>query len=125
MPLTDDEGVTAAPEPRAPGLLEAVGHAVVATDDAGTVAYWNAAAQALYGWTPAEAIGRSVRDLIDPSPTSDSGAERIARVVAGETIREEYLVRHKDGRRFPVRVTAQPWRDAEAARSASSAPRST
>jgi diguanylate cyclase (GGDEF)-like protein/PAS domain S-box-containing protein len=113
VPLTDDEGVTAAPEPRAPGLLEAVGHAVVATDDAGTVAYWNAAAQALYGWTPAEAIGRSVRDLIDPSPTSDSGAERIAPVAAGETIREEYLVRHKDGRRFPVRVTAQPWRDAE------------
>ena len=113
MPLTDDEGVTAAPDPRAPGLLEAVGHAVVATDDAGTVAYWNAAAQALFGWTASEAIGHPILDLIDPGSPDTSGADRIARIVAGETICEEYLVQDKDGRRFPVRVTAQPWRDAD------------
>ena len=45
-------------------LLAAVGQAIVAVDLERTVIYWNRAAEELYGWSAAEAIGRSSVDLI-------------------------------------------------------------
>ena len=41
-------------------VLDALGQAVIATDTSGTVVYWNAAAEAIYGWTAREAIGQPI-----------------------------------------------------------------
>ena len=56
-------------------LLDAVGQAIVSTDLAGRVTYWNRAAEALYGWTRDEVMGRPILD-ITPTP---AGAEAAAR----------------------------------------------
>ena len=40
------------------GLLDAVAHAVIATDLEGTVLYWNRVAEELYGWSASEIVGR-------------------------------------------------------------------
>ena len=46
-------------------LLEAVADALVACDKKGAIVVWNAAAERLFGWTRAEALGRSL-DIIIP-----------------------------------------------------------
>jgi PAS domain S-box-containing protein len=46
-------------------LLEALADAVVACDAKGAIVVWNAAAERLFGWTRAEAMGQSL-DLIIP-----------------------------------------------------------
>jgi PAS domain S-box-containing protein len=45
--------------------------AVIATTGGGLVAYWNAAAERLYGWSEAEAMGRHILDL---APTGENSA---------------------------------------------------
>jgi PAS domain S-box-containing protein len=44
-------------------LLDAIGQAVIATDPLGVIVYWNHAAELLYGWSAAEAIGLQVIDV--------------------------------------------------------------
>lgn len=64
-------------------LIEAAKDAMIVRDLEGRITYWNRAAAALYGWSAAEAIGRSERDLLydDPSAFDDA--------VAG-TLRDDY-----------------------------------
>jgi diguanylate cyclase (GGDEF)-like protein/PAS domain S-box-containing protein len=45
-------------------MLDAVSEAVLATDAAGLVTHWNAAAERCYGWTAAEAMGRLATELM-------------------------------------------------------------
>jgi PAS domain S-box-containing protein len=47
-------------------LVAAAGDAVVAADPKGRITLWNAAAQRIFGFTPAEALGQSL-DLIIPA----------------------------------------------------------
>src|SRR5215203_4397445 len=44
-------------------LLDAVHEAVIATDLAGVVLYWNRFAEQLYGWTATEAVGQNIMKL--------------------------------------------------------------
>jgi PAS domain S-box-containing protein len=46
-------------------LIEAFGDAVVATDGEGTIRLWNSAAERLFGFSSAQAIGETL-DLIVP-----------------------------------------------------------
>ncbi|NHZ90904.1 PAS domain S-box protein [Massilia sp. CCM 8733] len=59
-------------------LLASVEQAVIATDVAGTILYWNPFAEKLYGWSAAEAMGRNIIDLVP----ADSSAERAAQIMA-------------------------------------------
>ncbi|RNM13982.1 sensor histidine kinase [Nocardioides pocheonensis] len=89
-------------------LLDSVGQAVIATDVGGLVIYWNSAAERLYGWPAQEAIGRSIVELT-PAPQSLEEATLIfAELAAGRTWEGEFVVRHRDGRAFPVHVTDTP-----------------
>ncbi len=89
-------------------LLDCVGQAVIATDVAGTVIYWNGAAERLYGWTAQEAIGRQVVELT-PAPQSVEEATLIfAELAAGRTWAGEFVVRHRDGTAFWAHVTNTP-----------------
>ncbi len=45
-------------------LLDAVEQAVIATDGAGRIQYWNRYAEVLYGWGATEVCGRYVRDVV-------------------------------------------------------------
>src|SRR4051794_41790757 len=62
---TDDDGsLSAVPAPVLARALDAVAEAMIITDRNGEVRYWNAAATALYGFTPAEAVGQRLEALI-------------------------------------------------------------
>jgi PAS domain S-box-containing protein len=89
-------------------LLGAVGEAVIATEPTGTIVYWNSAAERLYGWTSAEAIGQNVTAITpatEARPLAESAMERLR---AGEEWSGEFLVRRKDGTSFPALVTTTP-----------------
>jgi two-component system, cell cycle sensor histidine kinase and response regulator CckA len=91
-------------------LLDQVGQAVVATDVAGTIEYWNAAAQGLFGWTAEEAIGRAIDEIV---PIVDGGnAEAVAAArLAQDRWTGEVAVRRRDGSRLFVASTLTTLRD--------------
>ncbi|MEY2474972.1 MAG: hypothetical protein QOG87_287 [Actinomycetota bacterium] len=86
-------------------LLDAVGQAVIATDLAGVILYWNAAATRTYGWTAAETMGTTIGDLL----TSDQPFDEIRAVLGrGGSWSGEFWVNHRDGHRFLAYVTDTP-----------------
>lgn len=102
MPMTEDRGS----ETFAPArLLEALGHAVVATDAAGVVRYWNDAAQRLYGWTASEALGVHLHRLIGAGTLRSFAAEVMAVVRSGGQWSGGLQARSKHDSPFPVLVT--------------------
>lgn len=67
----------------------------------------NRRAEQVYGYTAAELVGMPTTRLVseEAHPTVLSVVERVQR---GETVTAETINRHRDGTRFPVRVTAAP-----------------
>ncbi|RYV51843.1 sensor domain-containing diguanylate cyclase [Pengzhenrongella frigida] len=94
-------------------VLEVLGHAVIATDMTGTVVLWNDAAEALYGWSSAEAVGRPISELTVPEPMQDLAAEIMADLAAGRAWSGVFTVRRKDGSTFTALVTDTALRDAD------------
>ena len=92
-------------------LLEAFGQAVIITSLDGIVVTWNPYAETLYGWTAAEAIGRSILELTPSPDAADQAAEVIERLRAGESWSGEFPVQRKDGTTFIAFVTDTPVRD--------------
>lgn len=89
-------------------LLECVEQAVIATDVAGTINYWNAAAERLYGWSVSEAAGRRIVDLMPAAETEDRVAEIIETLRRGGTFTGQIALRRRDGTAFPAYVTNAP-----------------
>jgi diguanylate cyclase (GGDEF)-like protein/PAS domain S-box-containing protein len=84
-------------------LLDQIDASVLATDMAGTVISWNKGAEALYGWTAEEALGRNARDLVVPEDTE--AAEKLVVELARDGRWDgELPVRRKDGTVFTVYV---------------------
>lgn len=92
-------------------LLDAVGQAVIATDHRGTITYWNRAAEALYGWTAADMLGRPVGDKITMPAARAQGDEIMAHLHRGETWTGEFVLQRRDGSAVSVLVTDTPIRD--------------
>ncbi len=78
-------------------LLDAVGQAVIATDRDGTITYWNRAAETLYGWTAAEAIGRNVLEVTPTDQSAEQAAHVMEALRAGQGWSGEFEVRRRDG----------------------------
>ena len=89
-------------------VLDAVGHAVVATDLGGRILYWSPAAESLFGWTAGEARGLRAGELIVPAGERAAARAITARVRAGESWTGEFQVVAKDGRAFPALITDAP-----------------
>ena len=94
-------------------LLESLGAAVIATDPDGIVVHWSSGAQAMFGWSAQEAIGRPTAELTLP-PGSDPQAV-VRSVAEGGGWSGEFVARHRDGSRFRVSSTTNPVRDADGA----------
>jgi PAS domain S-box-containing protein len=72
---------------------------------------WNRGAERIYGWTAAEAIGRSV-ELIVPGDRQDEAAQLLATVATGRTVEQYETVRlRKDGTSRDISLTLSPTRD--------------
>ena len=88
--------------------LEALRHAVVVTDTAGLVTYWNTAAADLLGWSAEEAVGKSLRDLVVLEPTTD---EFLSRLSSDPDWSGEMALRKRAGTAFLARVHQVPVSD--------------
>ena len=75
------------------------------------IQYWNHAAEEMYGWTPAEAIGRSVRDLLYDDPGAFDAATALV-LRAGQWT-GDVEQRARDGRHITAECSWTLVRDAE------------
>ncbi|MDP6635430.1 MAG: PAS domain S-box protein [Phycisphaerae bacterium] len=79
-------------------LVENMPVVCFAYDRQGRILSWNAAAEQVYGYSSAEAIGASAYDLIVTEGTKEATEEVIARVFAGQTVMgAEWQDRDKSG----------------------------
>ena len=97
------------------GLLAAI---VQSSDDAivsktldGVITSWNPAAEKLFGYSAAEAIGQPITIIVPPDRLYEE-AEIIARIRQDEGLERLETVRvTKDGRRIPLSITVSPVHD--------------
>lgn len=90
-------------------ILDDMGDAVVYADRSGTIARWNRASAALYGYSAAEALGQSL-DLIIPAHLRERHERGFEAAMASGRLHLEgrpTLTRasHKDGRKLYVELT--------------------
>jgi PAS domain S-box-containing protein len=91
-------------------LLDSVHEAVIATDPAGRVTYWNRFAESLYGWPAQEALGQHVLELTSGSDRAKA-EEAMAVLARGGTWSGEFTGQRRDGSTFPGHVTDAPVHD--------------
>lgn len=86
-------------------LLNAVKAAIIGTDLAGQITYWNPFAEQIYGWKAADVLGRNVVEITVSSENEERAREHLAAVIAGGTWAGEFEVRCKDGHLIGALVT--------------------
>ncbi len=101
-----------AQQARLAAIVESSSDAIIGKDLGGVIASWNAAAERIFGYASAEAIGKTTADLVIP-PERQAEEDRILAAVArGEVVEHlETQRRHRDGRLIDVSVTVSPIRD--------------
>lgn len=93
-------------------IVESSDDAILSKDRDGIIQSANAATERIFGYSPAELIGKSVRILI-PSEQQAEEDEILARIRRGERVDHFETVRlTKDNRRIDVSLTISPIRDA-------------
>jgi PAS domain S-box-containing protein len=89
------------------------GVAVIATDAAGTILYWNDGAALLYGWEPEEALGRNVLDVTPTRNSTDDAAQIMEELRLGQEWTGEFIVRRRDGTPMMAHVSNHVVREKE------------
>ena len=101
-------------EARARLIVDAASDAFVSTDEDDVVMEWNAQAEALFGWTRAEALGNELAQLLIPERNRGRHRASIAGYLGGATDapwlnrRLERDALHRDGHEFLVELTISP-----------------
>ena len=90
-------------------LVAAIGDAIVVSDVEGSIVLWNPAAERIFGYSEAEALGRSL-DLITPERQRQRHWDGYAKTMrTGETRYGTEVLRvpalHKDGRPLSIAFT--------------------
>jgi PAS domain S-box-containing protein len=93
-------------------VLAQVSEAVIAADPDARIIYWNAAAERLYGWTAAEAIGQPGGELLKHEwvDTGDAARHREALMTKGAW-RGEMIHATKSGERLRLEASIRLLRD--------------
>jgi PAS domain S-box-containing protein len=90
-------------------VLDSAPDAFVTLDADGVIRTWNQAAERMFGWTAAEAIGEPMRTLLTPPEFRDRHDQRRRALVEGAEpeARTQYEVElmRRDGSRFPAEST--------------------
>src|SRR6185369_4944524 len=93
---------------RLAAIIESSHDAVISKTLDGTILSWNSAAEQLYGYTAAEAVGRSIT-MLNPPDRSDEEPAILEHIRHGERVKEFETVRlRKDGTPVEVSVTVSP-----------------
>jgi PAS domain S-box-containing protein len=96
-------------------VVESSNDAIITKSLDGTITGWNRAAEQLFGFTAAEAVGNRI-DIIVPPDKHAEVREILRRVGKGEAIEHyETLRLHKDGREVDVSIGISPIRSATGA----------
>jgi PAS domain S-box-containing protein len=94
-------------------VVEAAEEAITSIDTSGILTSWNKGAEAMFGYSAADMIGRPFRDLLPRGAGADAEAKDIlARLSRGETVEKLNVQRvAQDGRTLHVNLTVTPVRD--------------
>ena len=96
---------------RLAAIIESSDDAIVSKTLEGVITSWNQAAERIFGYTAAEAVGQYIT-LIIPEERRAEETEVLARLVRGERIEHfETKRRAKDGRTVEISLTVSPVRD--------------
>jgi PAS domain S-box-containing protein len=119
--LCDDAGVNDSAEPRPTdeitrarlaAIVDSSDDAIISKTREGVITSWNAAAERMFGYTEAEAIGQNITLLI-PDDRLDEERRVLSSIVRGERVRHfETVRRAKDGRLLDISLTVSPIKDA-------------
>jgi PAS domain S-box-containing protein len=97
---------------RLAAIVESSDDAIIGRTLEGIITSWNPAAEAMYGYSSEEIIGKSA-DLLIPEDRTDEMIAIFAKVRAGQHVDHLQTIRvRKDGTVFPVSVSVSPIRDA-------------
>lgn len=90
-------------------LLDAVEQAVIVTDLAGKIIYWNRYAEVLYGWNASEVINHSLVEVIIPPLLHEQYRQILESLQRGNNSSSgEFLLQGRDGKTFPAAIIASP-----------------
>lgn len=111
--LRESEARLAASAGRTQRIVAAAHDAFVGMDAAGLITDWNPQAEATFGWSAEEAIGRPMHELIVPPKFREMHVRGIKHFLAtGEgpvlNKRIELPALHRDGRELPIEITISP-----------------
>lgn len=93
-------------------VLSQVEHAVIATDMAGVIKFWNRGAANLYGWSADEVLGRNIVEVTPSDMTREQGKEVMTFLNQGKVWTGEFEVKKRNGSKFVATVVDAPMRDA-------------
>jgi PAS domain S-box-containing protein len=105
LPSTSEAVVRAA---NAMDSSDALDSAVIATDNSGTVLYWNEGAEKLFGWPSDDAVDRNIVDVMRGQQTASDAEAIMHQLLAGKTWSGSFLARHRDGALIRINVTDVP-----------------
>lgn len=110
--LTNDAlGAKLAADAQLAAIIESSDDAIVSKNLQGVIQSWNASAERIFGWTAAEAVGKSITIIIPPDRLHEE-TEILSRIQAGKRVDHFETIRvRKDGRQVRVSVTISPVRD--------------
>ncbi|KAI3792236.1 hypothetical protein L2E82_06110 [Cichorium intybus] len=92
-------------------ILQSMGQSVHIFDLNGRIIYWNRMAENLYGYSAAEALGKTANELL-VEPNDLTLAESILqRTAKGENWSGQFPIKNKMGEKFLVIATNTPFRD--------------
>ncbi|MCM3873222.1 MAG: PAS domain S-box protein [Pyrinomonadaceae bacterium] len=98
---------------RLASIVESSEDAIISKDLNGVINSWNNAAERLFGYTAAEAIGRSVTMLIPPERFDEEPAI-LQQIAKGQFVSHyETVRRRKDGSQIDISLTISPLRNDE------------
>ena len=93
-------------------IVENSNDAIIGRDLERTLTSWNPAAERMFGWTAAEAIGQKSRILLPPDIADNMTAHRLQLNADRPVVNQDTVRFTKDGRRIPVSIAQSPIKDA-------------
>lgn len=84
-------------------MLDNVVEAAIAIDRNYNIVFWNTAAETMFGYSRAQALGKPI-DSFDLTEVKPEEIRRIIKFLKdGKNVSDEYIMKDKSGRRFPIR----------------------
>jgi protein-histidine pros-kinase len=94
-------------------LLREITEPIIATTGEGKVIYWNRGAEEVYGYTPVEAVNRTLAELIVPEDQIAEYSQTVQATLTSPEVRVEVIRARKDGSRVCVDISRRAVRGSD------------